>query len=457
MAGIGFDLIRLANKGNYRGLLGAYGLTTLISSGPSIFTIIGIGVVCFFNLFLTPDDRVAYQFLSIVIYLFSSSMILSSFFQYSFFRFIADRIYVNEFNEVTPNFIGVLLIQVIISCCFSLPVVFYFFSSHNLNLKILLIANFIILNMIWISTVLLTGIKSYRKILWAFFLSYITMIIVHFLVPNNNLNCLLFEFLLAQVILIILLLHAILDYYPTNRLIKFNFLKKDNLFYSLMFANFFFTLGFWVDKFIFWFNSDTSYPIFQPLRASPLYDFPMFIAYIAIIPAMAIFLFQIEAKFSMIYPKFMKTIFNRKTLSEIVAIRNELTLSGRGAILSLFKTQYTIVIALFLSISCIFTTLEIIPVYLNLLFILSIATSLYVILWGIVNILYYMTRYIQALYVGIIFASSNTLFTLISLYAGPSYFGYGFCFSLLLSICCALIFLNNSFNDLEYYTFMMTD
>lgn len=457
MAGIGFDLLRLVNQGSYRNLIAAYGLTTLMSSGPSIFILLGIGIVCFFNAYLVADVDIAYQFLAAVVYLFSTSMILSSFLQYTFFRFIADRVYVNEFNEITPNYIGVMLVQIVISCVFALPILLYFFSAYTFNLKALLIANFIVLNMIWISTVLLTGIKSYRQILWAFSLGYITMVIVHLLVNRNDLSFLLFEFLIAQTILFTLLLHAILTYYPTNIIIKFNFLKRENIFLSLVLSNFFSTLGFWIDKYIFWFNSATSYPIFPPLRASPLYDFPMFIAYMAMIPAMAVFLFQIEAKFSMIYPTFMRTIFSKKTLEEIVAVRNELTLSGRNSILSIFKTQYAVVVILFLSLNFLFSTFHIISVYMNLLFILIIATSLNVILWGILNILYYMTRYIEAMYTSLIFLISNTLFTLLSIYAGPNYFGYGLCLSLLLSIIYALTLLNKAFKELEYNTFMMTD
>lgn len=457
MAGIGFELIRLISRGNYRSLLSAFGITTLMSSGPSLFIILGISIVCSFNIFLTPNSTVAYQFISIVVYLFASSMILSSLLQYSFFRFIADKIYGNHFNEITPNYIGILLIQSLMSCCFSIPIVFYFFSEYSLILKVLLINNFIILSLIWITTVLLSGIKSYSRILWAFALGYTTMVIVHLILNQNVLTYFLFEFLLAQVILFLLLLHAILDYYPTNLLIQFDFLKKGNVFYFLVFSNFFNNLGFWMDKFIFWFNSDTSYPVFSPLRAAPLYDFPMFISYIAIIPAMAVFLFHIEAKFSMIYPKFMKTIFNRKTLDEIVAIRNELTISGRNALFSMLKTQYAVVVIFFLSMSFFFSFFSIIPIYMNLLFILIIASSLNVILWGIINLLYYMTLYSQAFYVTAIFLVSNTSFTLLSLYAGPTYFGYGLCLSSLLATSVALVFLNKAFNNLEYFTFMMTD
>ena len=68
-----------------------------------------------------------------------------------------------------------------------------------------------------------------------------------------------------------------------------------------------------------------------------------------------------------------------------------------------------------------------------------------------------MTRYRQALYVGLVFVISNVAFTLGSFYAGPQYFGYGFALSLLLSSVLALIFLNENFKNFLYTTFMMTD
>ena len=65
-----------------------------------------------------------------------------------------------EFNRITPNFNGVLFLQLILSLGVSLPITAYFFHPYGLILQILLVANFVILSMIWIAVVLLTGFKS---------------------------------------------------------------------------------------------------------------------------------------------------------------------------------------------------------------------------------------------------------------------------------------------------------
>ena len=457
MAGIGFELLKLWKQGSYQSLIRAYSLTALMGAGPGLFIILSLSVICFFSLFALPDNLISYQFLTAVVYLLSSSMIISAILQYTFFRFMADMIFTKEFSQISPNFIGVLLVQLAISNLIALPIVFYFFAHYSLALKIILISNFNVLCLIWVSIVLLTGFKAYRFIIWGFALGYFIMIIVHFLWLRNELLSLLFEFLLAQVILFAFLLYAILDYYPTKVCIKFDFMKRENVYYTLIFSNFFYAIGFWIDKYLFWFNSDTGFLILPPLRLSPIYDLPMFISYLTIIPATAVFLLHIEADFSFIYPQYMQTIFRRKTLNEINAIRNELIASGRVSVFSLFKTQSAVIIIMFLFANYLFSVLHILPVYLNILFILLVAVGLNIILWGLLNILYYMTQYLHALYVCMVFFICNLVFTWISLYAGPYYYGYGLGFSLILAIASALYFLNENFKNLEYSTFMLTD
>ncbi|MDR3502836.1 MAG: exopolysaccharide Pel transporter PelG [Legionella sp.] len=457
MAGIGFELLNLWKHGSYRSMLTAYSFTALIGAGPGLFIISSLGIICFFASLTTANSLLGYQFLSIATHLLATSMILSALFQYSFFRFMANKIFAHEFDQITPNFIGALFIQLCFSVFISVPLVFYFFLEQSLSMKILLISSFNILCMIWLSIVLLSGLKAYRFIIWGFALGYYCMIVVYFLWARNDLIALLFGFLLAQVIILGFLFYAILDYYPTSDCIKFDFLKKENLYFTLVFSNFFYALGFWIDKFLFWYHPNTGFLIYPPLRLSPLYDLPMFIAYIVAIPATAIFLFHIEADFALIYPRYMRTIFQRKSLSEIDAVRNELILSGRASVFSLFKAQSAMLIVAFLSMNYIFQQLQILPIYLNLLFILLVSVGLNIILFGLLNILYYMTQNTHALIVSVVFAVGNFTFTLISLYAGPNYYGYGLGFGSLIAIACALFFLNHNFKNLEFTTFMMVD
>ena len=459
MAGIGFELVRLLNKNNYTGLLRAYSLSALIASGPGLLIIFSLGLICFFSFVAIPRFAVVQVFLTVIIYLFVGSMVISSLLQFTMTRFIADLDFLKQFDRVTPNYLGVLLVQLLLSAGISLPLVLYFFSDYSLLLKFLMISIFNVLTLIWISSVFLTGAKSYRRILWSFTLGYSAMIMVHFACQEqqNNLNFLLFEFLLAQCILFIGLLYSIIDLYPSNQLIEFSFLKKNHFYYTLVASSFFYSLGFWIDKCLFWYNQDTGYTIMYPLRISPVYDLPVFISLLTMLPGIAVFMLDIESNFSLIYPKIMDTIFRRKTLAEIHLLCDELVLSGRSAIYRLIKTQLAIIISMYLSVYALFSVFDILPIYLNLLLILIIGAGLNVILWALLNLLYYMTKYVHALLVSAVFLVANGSFTLLSLYAGPVYYGYGVGVSLMLAIATALFLLNEDFKNIAYTAFMMTD
>ena len=113
MAGIGFNLIKALEKRSFLGLFQAFGLTTLIGSGPGLIILMALGLICFFNLFPIPNPQISKQFISAIVYLYSTSMIFSSFLQYIVARFSADMEYIKEFDKIVPNIIGVLFIQLI--------------------------------------------------------------------------------------------------------------------------------------------------------------------------------------------------------------------------------------------------------------------------------------------------------------------------------------------------------
>lgn len=110
-----------------------------------------------------------------------------------------------------------------------------------------------------------------------------------------------------------------------------------------------------------------------------------------------------------------------------------------------------------LSASFIFEIFQISSLSLHLLFILLIGVALQLVLWALLSILYYLTQYQAVLVVSFLFFISNLFFTQASIAAGPEYYGYGYCLSLLISVSYALWSLNRGFRDILYYTFMMTE
>lgn len=458
MAGIGFQLVRLLKQNTYQGALRAYTLSTVISSGTMLFTLLSIGFICFFSLFTVPNATTVHEFLAVIINLYAGSMILSALLQYTFFRFIADLVFLKAFERITPNFVGVLLVQLVLSCLVVTPIVYHYFSSYGILLQILLIANFSVLSLIWIAIVLLSGFKSFRKIGFAFFVGYSLLLIGHFLFEQHNrLVALLIEYLAAQVIILGSMIYALIESYPTKLLIRFEFLKKANVYPYLIFANFFFNLGFWIDKYLFWFSPSTSSIVFSPLAYSPVYDVPMFLSMLSIIPATSVFTLKIESSFAVAYPRMMESIFSHKSLSEIELACQDIVVSGRDTFVSALKVQIYVVILLCFVIPYFTTQRHDSSIYLAITFTLIIGGALYFMLWSMMSLFYYMTKYREAFCVSLFFCLTNAGFTALSIYGGPEYYGYGYTLSLVLTVCMALVLLNKNFKEILYFTFMMTD
>ncbi|MFX5521892.1 exopolysaccharide Pel transporter PelG, partial [Acinetobacter baumannii] len=84
------------------------------------------------------------------------------------------------------------------------------------------------------------------------------------------------------------------DFSPKGRLIAFDFAERKLLYPSLVLVGLLYNVAIWADKFMFWYFPPTSEPIIGGLRASLIYDLPVFLSYLSIIPGMAVFLVRIE-------------------------------------------------------------------------------------------------------------------------------------------------------------------
>jgi hypothetical protein len=98
------------------------------------------------------------------------------------------------------------------------------------------------------------------------------------------------------------------EFNPHRRLIAFDFLQPKSLYGTLVLTGFLYNLGIWADKLMFWAYPDTSQVIIGGLRASLIYDIPVFLSYLSIIPGMAVFLVRIETDFVEYYDKFFTAV-----------------------------------------------------------------------------------------------------------------------------------------------------
>lgn len=225
---------------------------------------------------------------------------------------------------------------------------------------------------------------------------------------------------------------------------------------ALLWTGLFYNLAIWLDKAIFWYSPSTSQHVIGPLRASSIYDFPIFLAYLSIIPGMAAFLVRIETDFVEYYNRFYDAIRDGGSLDQIETLRNEMVFTIRQGLAEIIKIQGLAVLVAFMLGDKVFKLLGISPLYLPLLYIDVVAAGLQVALLAILNIFFfYLDKRREVLLVTGLFVLSNGVLTGLSIWAGPSWYGMGFACALLIVVVVAMVILNARLDKLEYETFML--
>ena len=455
MAGIGFELRKILKRNSYFALFQAYSYAGLISSGPWVLSILGvlfIGLLAFGS--VSPADQIT-QFQVSVTYLIATSLILTGVLQLGFTRYTADRLFEKDDSRILPNLSGAIFITTVVSGTLAIFSLLWLFPAQSLLYRALMLGSFVALCNIWITTLFLSSIKAYKSILGLFALGYGITVIGSVWLRNYGLEGLLGCFFAGHVVLLTGMLMLSIKHHPSTRYVEFDFLLRGRMFYSLLLVGVLYNLGIWIDKFVFWFHPDTSQAIIGPLRASVIYDLPIFLAYLAIIPGMAVFLVRLETDFVEYYEKFFDAVRQGGTLQHIENLRNEMVYSARQGILEIIKIQSITVLIVFVAGPALLDLLNISSLYLSLLYVDVVSASLQVVLLGILNVFFYLDQRRILVLLSALFVAGNLVFTLLSISLGAAFYGYGFALSLLIAVITGLRLLDRKLENLEYETFML--
>ena len=456
MAAIGFELRRLLRKETLLGFIEAYAYAGIIGSGPWVFSIIAILLIGILSVsFVTPTFLVT-QFQTSVTYLVVSSVILTGLVQLAFTRFVADRLFEKKRNLILPNLHGLLLVVVTAAGVFGTLCLFVLLPGLGVTYRLLMLAGFVLLCGIWIHTVMLSGMKRYKAIAILFGVSYSLIVLSSLWLRRYGLEGLLSGFVFGNFVLLAGMWVMIAREFSTReKLISFEFSERRLYYPTLIAVGFLYNLGVWIDKFMFWYFPPTSEQIIGHLRASLIYDLPVFLSYLSIIPGMAVFLVRIETDFVEYYEKFYDAVRGGGSLEYIESMRDEMVYSIQQGLGEIAKIQTLAVLVTFVAGPALLRALEISELYLPLLYVQVIGAGLQVGLMAILNVFYYLDQRRIVLVLCIEFVLLNALLTAFTLWFGAALYGYGFTVSVLITLCTGLVLLSRQLSRLEYETFML--
>lgn len=456
MAGIGFELRRMLRKDTLASLVQAYAYAGVIGSGPWVFSIVGILLIGIFSASVVVPAFLVTQFQTSVTYMVAGSLILTGLVQLAFTRFVSDRLFEKRRDLILPNLHGLLLLVTVAAGALGTLALFLLLPNLGVLYRMLMLAGFTLMCGVWVLTILLSGMKRYKAIVALFGLAYALIVASALLLRPWGLEGLLGGFVLGNYVLLAgMWILVVREFNPQGQLIAFDFAQRRLMYPTLFAIGFLYNFGIWIDKFMFWYFPPTSQAIIGGLRASLIYDLPVFLAYLSIIPGMAVFLVRIETDFVEYYDKFYDAVRSGGSLEYIEAMRDEMVYSIKQGLAEIGKIQTLAVLITFVAGPALLGGLGISRLYLPLLQVQVIGAGLQVGLMAILNVFFYLDQRRIVLFLCLEFVLLNIVLTGFTLHAGAALYGYGFAIATLVTLCTGLLLLSRQLGRLEYETFML--
>jgi len=366
---------------------------------------------------------------------------------------VADRLFEGKETTINPNLFGAILLTTACSLLIGILLAITLFAE-SFAYEALMIANFVTLSDIWIVVIFVAGLKRFKLILVAFGVGYSATVVLSSLMMSYGLTGLLTGLLAGHGLLLFMMLAVIIPEYPVVESVRVDFLKRKQIFPILIFIGFFYNLGIWADKLIFWLYPGTSEAIIGPLRSSIIYDLPIFMAYLSIIPGMAVFLLRIETDFAEAYEGFFAAVRGNATLQEIETLGNAMVVAVREGIFQIIRIQGVTVLALYLMGPKIVQWLGISEKFVHLYYIDLVGVAAQVLMLAVLNVAFYLDKLRDAFILTLTLLVTNTVFTLITIKLGPVYYGYGFGLSMTLTAFVGITLVSHEMDNIEFRTFM---
>jgi polysaccharide biosynthesis protein PelG len=454
MAGIGFELRRLSRGETYTDMVRAYAYAGVVSSGPWVLSIFAILLLGLLSSGVVVPPALITNFQVSVTWLIALSLIYTGGMQLVYTRYVADRLFERQHGRVVPNLIGAMVTLLMPAMILSSLAALTLFPDASAAYRLLMVISFMLLCVVWVETVLLSGLKRFRAVVALYAGGYSAAVLLGLLARSLGTVGLLGGFAAGQLLLVLGMSALIWREYPPRQLADYDFFRRGRSHPLLIPAGILFNAGVWVDKFIFWLSPGTGQHVLGPLHASVIYDTPTFLAYLTIVPGMAVFLLRMEVDFVHAYNRYFDLVRNGGTLPAIEESRRSMILAARNGVRDIIGTQGLALLVLVAFAPAILSALGISPLYAGQLAVLSVGVMLQLLVMAALNILFYLDDLRETVVITAIMFVSNAILSMASIALGPDFYGYGFSLAMLITALVALALASRRFERLNRETFM---
>ena len=338
----------------------------------------------------------------------------------------------------------------------SLVICFIFFSFVPIPLLLKVTSFFFVTltMMIWPAMIFLSAAKHFQVIVFAFIAGALTMAFASQLgLLHSGVGGLIGGMSCGQLVVFMILSVCIYYEYESFDFTSFEIFTYFRRFKKLSLAGLFYYLGVWIDKFIFWFSS-SGQQILGPLYTNSEYDTAMFLAYIAILPALTIFVVQIETNFYVKYLYYFKLLDDKSPLCMLDSAHRDMMLALKHGLNALIKVQSLVSFTIWFFAADIMAFMRL-PTIMVSIFRFGVLGTYFQSLFMIFNIiLLYFNAQKPVLINYVVFFVTNMSLSMLSVYAGKKYYALGYALSSFITLCISYYKLNYHLQHTHEYVFM---
>lgn len=455
MAGIGFELRKLLQGKDMNNKFWGYTSATFITSGPML---ISIGQLLIIDKILSishvlPADRAVIK--AALLYAYVFSMIMSSGFVMLSSRFIADKIFTKELDDILPSLLGTVSIALIFGG--SLGVIFYMQSPLPFLQKYFAYMIYMSLITIYVIMGYVSAIKNYKMVMLSFGSGIITTLIFVLIFFNTGVHMVtatLAGIFIGYLVNIAILLVAMMEYFEFSGGNVFAFLPYFKKYYKLFLINLFYTMGLFVHNMVFWKFSILKAGVGGTFVYAPQYDMATFFAVLGTIPASVIFITRFETAFYERYREFCRVIIDNGNLKELM--------SAKEKMLDTLKKEFKFLIQMQLIITALMIVLGVyvvLPLYIKDPITVDIYSFLAIGFFAsyssflLIVVLIYFDIQSEALIAASSFFILSTLLSFLDIKLGIPFYGLGYSLASLMTFAISLYFVNREVSTIDYRMF----
>ncbi len=405
MAGIGFELRKVASLGHARGFFQASLSGIMIVAGPWLISILTI--LLFQQPFMGIPADFRELFISSTVYIYASSLVLSGGFHYIFTRILSDFLYRNEKAEAFYYTLRYIIQTTPVLLLIALGMSEFLLAEIRGIHRAGFIVLFVFINHIWILMLTASAMKRFNQLLagyaagMASSLLFMKLSSLYF-----GADALMMAYALGQAVLFFVVLVFLKGDMGCRR-VKANgdFFRYIKRYYLLFLTGFVYYGALWGDKFYYWFTRGTLISG-TAMRLYPEYDIIVYLTNLTMIPGMVLFVIYSETEFYMDVKRFLDSL-SRKPYHEIRANRRILVKTNRRVL----KEQ----ISLQVISALVFITWAVNNPHLSQMLRIVIPTALSITVLGafvcMMNFLFYVEQYGYVLVSSTVFLAVNLLLT----------------------------------------------